>query len=112
MAVEVLPVYDVKGYCRLALAQQALGKYERALRAANKGIALQPSTQLSTIVEQLERQAAEQAAAPLAPACDAPRKLDPTSDAERKARVRAELAKLAVEREMRQQAQEPTVDVS
>ena len=39
-------------------------------------------------------------------------RLDPTSDAERKARVRAELAKLAVEREMRQQAQEPTVDVS
>ena len=48
MAVEVLPVYDVKGYYRLALAQQALGKYELALRAANKGLALQPSTQLST----------------------------------------------------------------
>lgn len=54
------PTY-VKGHYRLALAQQACGKVDRALRAAKAGLELHPtSVQLLKLVAELEDELKEQ----------------------------------------------------
>ena len=52
------PTY-VKAHYRLACAQRALGKFDRALKAARAGLELQPaSTQLSSFIKEVEEEAA------------------------------------------------------
>ena len=100
------PTY-VKAHYRLACAQRALGKFDRALKAARAGLELQPaSTQLSSFIKEVEEEAAAAAAAPAAeqPKPAAKPENEHTKLAKRAA-VEAQLAKLALQREQMAAAQ-------
>ena len=101
-ATALEPTY-VKGFYRLALAQRANGKLDRALKATREGLKLQPELKMMVklLAELEEERDAAASAAPAAAAAAAsvpPAQPKPPTSAKARGQVEAELARLAIER--------------